>query len=181
MISEKKLIEGCVAGNRAAQKQLYKQYSALLFALCLRYMPSREEAEDVLIMGFTAIFEKIRTFKNEGTFEGWMKKVMMYTALTTIRENEKHYFLEKYDEKMLDEDVEAAKSQNVTYSAIGVKDILNQIQQLSDGYRTVFNLHVIEGYSYEEIANMLDVNIGTIRSQLARARKILQQKLKEYR
>lgn len=168
-----------MAGDRAAQRQLYEQYSPLFFALCFRYMPSREEAEDVLIMGFMAIFEKIHTFKQEGSFEGWMRKVIVNTAVSTIRTNCKYYFLEE-DENVFN-DAEIATSENFTYSAISVKDILNQIQQLSEGYRTVFNLYVIEGYSYEEIANILEVNVGTVRSQLARAKKILQKKLEDYR
>jgi len=179
MLSEEKLIEGCIAGDRTAQRQLYERYSPSFFALCLRYMPTRAEAEDVLIMGFTTIFEKMHTFREEGSFEGWMKKVMIHTAISTIRVNEEHYLLES-DETMLS-NAEIARSQNLVYSAISVMDILNQIQQLPDGYRTVFNLYEIEGYSYEEIANTLNVNIGTIRSQLARAKKSLQKRLKEYK
>ena len=178
MLSEEKLIESCIAGDRIAQKQLYEKYSPLFFAICLRYMPTRAEAEDVMIVGFTTIFEKMSTFKNEGSFEGWMKKVIIHTAVSTIRANYHHYFREEED--MLN-NVEIATSQNFTFSTISVKEIMNQIQQLSDGYRTIFNLHVIEGYSYEEVANILNLNIGTIRSQLTKARKVLQKRLKGYR
>ena len=178
MLSEEKLIEGCLAGERTAQKQLYEKYSPLFFAICLRYMPTRAEAEDVLIVGFTTIFNKMHTFKNEGSFEGWMKKVIIHTAVSTMRENYHHYFRE--EENMMS-NAEIATSQNFTYSAISVKDIMNQIGQLSDGYRTIFNLHVIEGYSYEEVANILNLSIGTIRSQLTKARKVLQKRLKGYR
>jgi len=179
MLSEEKLIKGCIAGNRIAQRQLYEQYSPLLFALCLRYIPLRGEAEDVLTMGFMTIFEKIHTYRNEGSFEGWLKKVMTHTAISTIRVNSKYYFQQE-DENVWNE-AAIATARNVTESEIGVKDIMNQIQKLSDGYRTIFNLCVVEGYSYEEAADMLNVNVGTIRSQLAKARKILQKKLKEYR
>jgi len=141
-------------------------------------MPSRTEAEDVMIMGFTTIFEKIGTFREEGSFEGWMKKVMIHTAVSAIRANEMLCF-PKSDEKALD-DAGITTSQNVTYSAICVKDIMNQIRQLPDGCRSVFNLYEIEGYSYEEIANMLAINVGTVRSQMARARKTLKEKLKGY-
>ena len=179
MISEEKLIKACIAGDRAAQKQLYEQYNRLFFALCLRYMPSREEAEDVLIMGFTTIFEKIDTFKGEGSFEGWMRKVMVNTAISTIRANSTHYYQEDVEDVSID--AEIATYYNVTHSAIDVSDIMDQIQQLPDGGRSVFNLSVIEGYSYEEIADILNINIGTVRSQLARAKKLLQNKLKGYR
>jgi RNA polymerase sigma-70 factor (ECF subfamily) len=118
------------------------------------------------------------TFREEGSFEGWMKKVMIHTAVSTIRANRMYYLQEK-DEKAID-DVGIAMSQNVTYSAINVKDITNQIQQLPDGCRTIFNLYAVEGYSYEEITELLNINRGTVGSQLARARKILQERLKEY-
>jgi RNA polymerase sigma-70 factor (ECF subfamily) len=179
MLSEEELIEGCIAGDRTAQKQLYERYSPSFFALCLRYMPSREEAEDVLIMGFTAIFEKMDTFREEGSFEGWMKKVMIHTAVSTIRANSAHYSLEN-EEKVLN-DAGVSMLHNVTYSAINMRDIMNQIRQLSDGSRTVFNLYEIEGYSYEEIANILNISIETVRSQLARARKKKKKRLRDYR
>ena len=178
MISEEKLIEGCIAGDRTAQRQLYEKYSPLFFALCLRYMSNREDAEDVLIMGFTTIFEKMNTFREEGSFEGWMKKVIINTAISTIRANNMHYNHEDVEDVVYE--AEISKHENVTYSAICVQDIMDQVEQLSDGCRTVFNLSVIEGYSYEEIADILKINIGTVRSQLARAKKILQQKLKGY-
>jgi RNA polymerase sigma-70 factor (ECF subfamily) len=178
MISEEKLIEGCIAGDRTAQKRLYEKYSPLFFALCVRFMPTQAEAEDVLIMGFTAILEKIHTFKQEGSLEGWMRKVIINTAISTIRANCKHYFQDEGEDVW--DQAEVARVQNLTYSNINVKDILKEIQQLPDGCRTVFNLYVIDGCSYEEIADMIDINIGTVRSQLARARKILQEKLEEY-
>jgi RNA polymerase sigma-70 factor (ECF subfamily) len=177
MLSEEKLIEGCIAGERTAQRELYEKYSPSFFALCLRYVPSPQEAEDVLIMGFTTIFEKMDTFREEGSFEGWMRKVMVNTAISVIRANSMHYFQEEYE----DDAVVSAGAQNVTISAISVRDITRQIQQLPEGYRAVLNLFIVEGYSYEEIAELLDINIGTVRSQLARARKILQKRLKEYR
>jgi RNA polymerase sigma-70 factor (ECF subfamily) len=142
-------------------------------------MRNREQAEDVLIAGFMAIFEKISTFRDEGSFEGWMKKVMMHTAISTIRADEMRYCLES-DERILN-DAGIASSQNVTYSAINVRDIMRQVQLLPDGCRTVFNLHEIEGYSYEEITDILNISRGTVASQLARAKKILKEKLKGYR
>jgi len=179
MLSEEKLIEGCTAGDRTAQRQLYEKYSPSLFALCLRYMQNREQAEDILVTGFMAIFEKIGTVREEGSLEGWMKKVMVHTAVSTIRANEMCYSLES-DERVLS-NAGIASSQNVTYSAIAVRDIMRQVRQLPDGCRTVFNLHEIEGYSYEEITKILKINRGTVASQIARAKKILQEKLKGYR
>ncbi|MCL2131662.1 MAG: RNA polymerase sigma factor [Lentimicrobiaceae bacterium] len=179
MLSEEFLIKGCIAGDRTAQRQLYEQYNRVFFALCLRYMPNREEAEDVMIMGFMAIFEKMNTFKEDGSFEGWMRRVMVNTAISALRTNNIRSFAE-VGEEMLD-DVGMAMSQNVTYSAISVRDIMNQIRQLPSGFRAAFNLCVIEGYSYEETADILQINVGTIRSQVSRARKLLRGRLKGYR
>ncbi|MDR0606717.1 MAG: sigma-70 family RNA polymerase sigma factor [Bacteroidales bacterium] len=179
MLSEEELIQRCINKDRIAQKELYETYSPLFFAVCLRYMPTVEDAEDVLIMGFTVIFSKLDTFKNEGSFEGWMRKIIINTALSTIRFNHKYY-----ETKDINKDVEKKKiilSENTVYSQLNVKDILNEIQQMPTGYRTVFNLFVIEGYSYEEVANLMGINKGTVRSQLARARKMLQKKLEIYR
>lgn len=179
MLSEQELIEKCICGDRAAQKQLYDKYNALFFAICLRYMPTKEDAEDVLIMGFTSIFTKIDTFKQEGSFEGWMKRIIVNTAITTLRSNSKHYKMEQGDQEL--EKRGRVESANMIYSQINVKDILSQIQQMPTGYKTIFNLYAIEGYSYEEIAQLLEINIGTVRSQLSKARKALQKKLEAFR
>lgn len=162
-----------------AQKELYEKYSPLFFAICVRYMPSREEAEDVLVMGFTSIFTKLNTFKNEGSFEGWMKRIIINTAITTLRANNKYY--EMKDENGEIEKDRVSTSENMIYSQVNIKDILKQIQQMPTGYRTIFNLYAIEGYSYEEISSLLGINIGTVRSQLAKARKTLQKKLQAFK
>ena len=179
MLSEQELIERCICGDRIAQKQLYDKYNALFFAICLRYMPTKEDAEDVLIMGFTAIFTKMDTFKQEGSFEGWMKRIIVNTAISTLRSNSKYYEMEHGNEDL--EQKGRADSANTIYSQINMKEILAQIQQMPAGYRTIFNLYAIEGYSYEEIAQLLQVNIGTVRSQLAKARKKLQKKLQAFK
>jgi RNA polymerase sigma-70 factor (ECF subfamily) len=180
MLSEGELIRKCIQGNRTAQKQLYEQYSSLFFAVCLRYMPVREEAEDVLVMGFTLIFQKMDTYKNEGNFEGWMRKIIINTAITTLRANKKHYEMRVNEEERLIKR-KNAMSENTIESHITAKEILSQIEQMSIGYRTIINLYCIEGYSYEEIAQLLNINIGTVRSQLSRARKILQKKLEDFK
>lgn len=178
MLSEQELIEKCICGDRVAQKQLYDKYNALFFTICLRYMPTKEDAEDVMITGFTAIFTKISTFKQEGSFEGWMKRIIVNTAITALRLN-RHHDMEQGDESL--EKRGRVESANMIYSQINAKDILAQIQQLPAGYRTIFNLYAIEGYSYEEIAGLLQINIGTVRSQLSKARKTLQKKLEAFR
>jgi RNA polymerase sigma-70 factor (ECF subfamily) len=175
MLSEEELIHRCINGDRIAQKELYEKYSPLFFATCLRYMPTVEDAEDVLIMGFTTVFSSLETFNDNGSFEGWMRRIIINTALTTLRLNHKHYEM-----KNKNEEIKKRKnmlSENTIYSQLNAKYILKQIQQLPSGYRTVFNLVAIEGFSYEEAANLMGINTGTIRSQLARARKILQKQL----
>jgi RNA polymerase sigma-70 factor (ECF subfamily) len=138
-------------------------------------MPTVEDAEDVLVMGFTSIFQKLGTFKDEGSFEGWMRRIIINTAISTIRLNHKHY--EWKDKNGEIEKIKNILSENMIYSQLNTKDILKQIQQLPTGYRMVFNLVAIEGYSYNEVAQMMGIDIGTVGSQLARARKILQNKL----
>jgi len=179
MLLEKELIYECICGNRKAQKELYEKYSPRLFTTCMRYMPTREDAEDVLIMGFTSIFAKLDTYKEEGSFEGWMKRIIVNTAIDALRQSNKQYEVGDEYEKL--EQMGTFKIKDMIYSKINAKDIIKQIQQLSAGYRVVFNLYAVEGYSYEEISDKLGVSIGTIRSQIAKARKILQKKLQDFK
>ena len=179
MLLEDELIEKCIYGDRLAQKELYERYSPILFAICVRYMPTKAEAEDVLIMGFTSIFAKIESYKSEGSLENWMRRIIINLAIDTLRINHKHYEMRTENREWDDENIFVSK--NTTYSQINIKEIMKQIKQLSTGYRTVFNLYAIEGYSYEEISNMLGISMGTVRSQLAKARKLLQKKLQIFR
>lgn len=175
MLLEDELIQKCVCGDRFAQKELYERYSPVLFAICVRYMPTVEDAEDVLIIGFTSIFAKLGMFNFEGNFEGWMKRIIVNTAIDALRVNSRRYEMQNESEKWNNSSVSV--SENMIYSHVNVKYIIKQIQQMPTGYKTVFNLSAVEGYSYEEISKMLGISIGTVRSQLAKARKILQRKL----
>ncbi|MBO4582371.1 MAG: sigma-70 family RNA polymerase sigma factor [Bacteroidales bacterium] len=176
MLSDDELIKKCIQGNdRQAQKELYNRYSATMFAICLRYMPTYEDAEDALVTGFTFIFTKLESFQNKGSFEGWMKRIMVNNAISMLRSNSK-YALTLNEEAIPDRQ----SGSNTIENNINAKDIIALIRQLPAGYRSVFNLYAIEGYSYEEIAGMLNINIGTVRSQLYKARKILQNKLTEH-
>ena len=176
MLSENDLIVECIKGNRQAQKQLYEQYSPLMFAICLRYMDNRATAEDALITGFTAIFSKINTFEYKGSFEGWMKRIMVNNAISLLRANNKYATL--YDDNTTVQNVKFEHESII--NKLNAKDLIAIIAQLPTGYRTIFNMFAIEGYSYEEIAQQLDISIGTVRSQLSKARKVLQHKLKNY-
>ncbi len=176
MLSEDELIKQCKKGDRKAQKLLYDKYAPALFALCQRYMATIEEAEDAFITGFTLIFSKLDTYRNEGSFEGWIKRIMINNAISCLRVNEKYKYQE--DEQYLENvDSNMENPQQI----IETQEIVQKIQSLPIGYRTVFNLVVVEGYTYEETAKILNINIGTVRSQLNRARKELQKKLKMYK
>ena len=176
MFSEEEIIIECIKGNRKAEKHLYTKYSALFYAICLRYTQSREEAEDVLITGFTSIFESLPMYKKQGSFEGWMKRIMINTAINHYRANKKH---------LLDLDLEEIDTLNEisqkTYQDINIKDILNQIQRMPQGYKQIFNLYALEGYKHAEIAEMLNISESTSKTQYAKAKKWLQSHLEDFK
>ena len=171
---ETEWIEGAKRGERRAQKAIYDLLSAKMFAVCLRYMGEREAAEDILQDGFVTLFSKLDSYSGEGSFEGWARKIFVNTALMSLR---------KKDALRNSEDVDAAW--NVTsddpsaIQRIGYNDLIRMISSLPPGFRTVFNMYIIEGYSHKEIAEALDISETTSRSQLQRARMLLQNKIKE--
>ena len=171
---ETEWIEGAKRGDRRSQKAIYDLLSAKMFAVCLRYMGDREAAEDILQDGFVTLFSKLDSYSGEGSFEGWARKIFVNTALMSLR---------KKDVLRNTDDVDAAW--NITsddpsaIQRIGYKDLLKMIAALPPGFRTVFNMYVIEGYSHKEIAESMDISETTSRSQLQRARAWLQAKIKE--
>jgi RNA polymerase sigma factor (sigma-70 family) len=175
MLSEEDLINECIMGNRLAEKQLYETYSHSFFGICLRYAKSREEAEDVLLTGFTSIFENLPSYKKEGSFEGWMKRIIINTAISNFRTNNKYY-----ENTELNEETQnlTQYNDNQTYHKIEAKEIIKLIQQMPEGYQVIFNLHAIEGYKHTEIGKMLEISEGTSKSQYAKAKKWLQTRLK---
>lgn len=166
--SEEKLIRACQRGESIAQREIYTKYSRKMLGVCLRYVNSHFEAEDILINGFMRVFDKIAQYKHEGSFEGWVRKIMVNEALGYIRKNKNMY---------LEVEIEKADYQ-ANYSAdnceLEAEDLLKLVQQLPTGYRTVFNLYAVEGYSHKEIADMLQISENTSKSQLSRARTLLQ-------
>lgn len=175
MYSENELIDECLKNNRIAQKQLYEKYSRKMFGVCLRYAKSKEEAEDVLADVFVQVFTKLSSFKRDGSFEGWIRRIVVNTSITAYRSNLKF--------NLNDEISEVRDVSNNDVSAIellNVQQIKSIIQQMPDGYRMVFNLHVIEGYNHREIGEILGINEGTSKSQFSKARKWMQAKLEQY-
>lgn len=167
------IINRCKQQDREAQQALYDRYSPLFFGICVRYMKNRTEAEDVLIEGFYKIFSKINQFKNQGSFEGWMKRIMINEALMAIRKKNNlnlHVEIEKAGLVK----TEAVAEMNLNYA-----ELLELIETLPTGYRTIFNLYIIEGYKHREIAQKLEISINTSKSQLILAKKKLQELYKK--
>ncbi len=166
------IINGCKKQNRKAQEQLYRLLSPKLFAVCLKYSRSYEEAQDNLQEGFLLLFDKIDKFKFKGSFEGWAKRVVINYILQQYRGTK--VFEIVVDSIPDTEDVEV-ESEKIT-----ITFLTQIIQELPDRYRLVFNLYVLDGYSHKEIAKMLEISEGTSKSNLARGKKILQEKIENY-
>jgi RNA polymerase sigma factor (sigma-70 family) len=172
--NEESLIAGCRDRNRRSQQELYSHYSHKMFAICCRYVKSKMEAEDVLVTAFTKVFEKIDQFKNEGSFEGWIRRIVVNEALTWLRKNRSMYLETDLEKADREPDYQQLSDQ------LEAEDLLKIIQQLPTGYQLVFNLYAIDGYSHKEIAEQLNISENTSKSQLSRARTYLQKLLFQY-
>jgi len=167
-LTEFQIIQGCIEGDASCQRLLFERYAGKMLVVCLRYATDHMEAEDILQNGFIKVFRYISQFKHEGSFEGWVRRVMVNTALKHCQKKRI-----RFDE--LHPDMQNGPSIDpYVYSHLGENDLLHLIRQLPEGYRIVFNLHIIEGYSHEEIATMLGIKDSTSRSQLVKARRMLQ-------
>jgi RNA polymerase sigma-70 factor (ECF subfamily) len=164
------LVKGCIRADAYAQKRLYDLYSPKMYAICCRYLKDPMEAEDVLISAFTRILQKISQYKGEGSLEAWIKTIVIREALTSIRKS--HGVWEQSLENAGFGPVEVSIDFQDPFHT---EDLLKMIHGLPDGYRTVFNLYAIEGYSHKEIATMLHINENTSKSQLSRARACLKE------
>lgn len=165
--TEEKLLTGCQRGNAKAQEALYRLFSPTMFGICLRYGSDYHTAEDILQDGFLKVFKNIRNFKNNGSLEGWIRRIFVNTAIEYYRKKTRSF-------RFTPLDVVAEKSvEDHQLLALERDELLALIQQLPDGYRLVFNLYIIEGFTHQEIAEKLKVNLGTSKSQLARAKKYL--------
>jgi RNA polymerase sigma factor (sigma-70 family) len=168
---EEDLIKGCLRRERTAQQQLYDLYSSKMYGICFRYVKHAMEAEDILVTAFTKIFEKIDQFKGDGSFEGWIRRIMVNEALTHLRKSRTMYL--ETDLKQADREPDYDQLSD----HLEEEDLLNMIQQLPAGYRVVFNMYAIDGYSHKEIAEHLGISENTSKSQLSRARVYLQKML----
>lgn len=170
-MSLKKLIQDCKKGERKAQEQLYRKYSNILFGLCLKYSRNKTEAEDNLHDSFMIIFDKIDQFKFKGSFEGWMKRITVNTVLQKYRKSQ---YL-----KLVTENIEVEADVDYEYADIQLSTLLQYVQELPTKYRLTFNLYVLDGYTHKEISDLLGTSQGTSKSNLARARMILRDKIKK--
>ena len=187
MLIDKSIIDKCKENDSKAQKELYEKYSSQMLGICIRYLKEMKAAEDAMQEGFIKILTKIHQFKNIGSFEGWMKRIMINTALMQLRirkkeithtgfdeVNETKIEKENSDEKIVNEkDIKSL----VTNTEFTQKEIFDAISELPQGFRTVFNLYALEEYKHKEVAKMLGISTGTSKSQLLRARRKIQEKL----
>ena len=166
---EKDIIRLAAENNRHAQHQIYNQFSPKMLSVCRKYVKDIHQAEDIMITAFMKVFSNLRNFEHKGSFEGWIRRIMVNESISFLRVQKKVSFLEDTYYK---ED-----SFNNIESNFSVEDIQSLIDGLPDGYRMIFNLYAIEGYKHKEIATMLNINEGTSKSQLSHARKMLQEKI----
>jgi len=173
-ISESDLLEGCLEGNRRMQEELYRRFSPRMYAVCLRYAGNAEEAEDILQEGFIKIYKKLGSFRSEGSFEGWIRRIFVNTAI-------EHFRRKRYLQPVTEKEESTLEGNYLSVlDNLAERDILELVQQLSPGYRTVFNMYVVEGYTHKEIGDILAISEGTSKSQLSRAKVILQQMVKKF-
>lgn len=167
--SEEQLVRACQKADPRAQRRVYEKYSSKMLGVCYRYVHDDFEAEEIMVEGFVKVFERISQFKLEGSFEGWIRRIMVNEALMYLRSKKRMGWEVGYD------DVIYEPSPQQFNTDLEVEDLLSIIEKLPTGYRTVFNLYAIEGYSHEEIAKTLGITESTSKSQLHRARALLQQ------
>jgi len=170
MTSEIDLIEGCKKGNHASFEALYNKYAKKMMAIALRYCNTTFEAEDLVQETFIKVFHKIKTFENKGSFEGWLKRILVYNAINHFHKIKKEReFVDTATTEIIDTD------SAFIFEKISTEELLSILKSLPIGYRTVFNLYVIEGYTHKEIAELCNINEGTSKSQLSKARAMLQE------
>ncbi len=170
----KNIIKGCVAGKRKSQDSLYRLFAKKMFGVSLIYTKDYSAAEDVVQEGFIKIFKNIKQYRFKGSFEGWVRRIIVNTALEKFRKASHLFASGNFD------DYAETLSYDDVISQISAKELMNIIQELTPQYRVVFSLFAIEGYSHKEIAEELNISQGTSKSNLSRARKILQEKVIDY-
>ncbi len=171
---EKELIDLAIDNNRQAQKQIYDQYSPKMLGVCRNYISDIHHAEDIMLTGFMKVFTHLKKFEHKGSFEGWIRRIMIYECIDFIRANKNQIIHQNTEDNNLSQNESAYEMEEFS-----IDDIQYLIDNLPDGYKMVFNLFAIEGYKHQEIATMLKISEGTSKSQLSHARKLLQNQIVE--
>ncbi|UHG91551.1 RNA polymerase sigma factor [Spirosoma oryzicola] len=171
--TESQMIAALKRGESRAHKVVYERFAGKMLAVCVRYCANRADAEEVMLDGFMRVFEKINQFREDGSFEGWVRRIMVTESLMFLRRTK------QLRQEVPIEDITVEPDYEWADAAVNENDLLRLVNQLSEGYRTVFNLYAVEGYSHAEIAEMLGISEGTSKSQLSRARTLLQMSLKK--
>ena len=174
---EAQLVEGCKNGSQIAQKQVFDGMRRILFSICLRYADNQDEAQDILQNGFIKVFKNINNFNGDGSFEGWIKRIVVNTAIDNYRR--KKVKPVTVDSELTDRIGAGLEDEELSiYERVPIQRVLDAVQELSPVYKMVFNLYVMEGYNHNEIAEMLEISVGTSKSNLSKARLNLRKKLK---
>jgi RNA polymerase sigma factor (sigma-70 family) len=177
-MNETDIIKGCLKNDRTCQKALYEQFYSKMLGVCLRYSKTKDEAKDILHEGFMKVFNSLKNFNASGSFEGWIRRIMVNTAIDHLRKNKQNYLIVSTvyaNEKAAGMQEEISEDELVMH--IDKEEILKAVQELTPAYRTVFNLYVIEEYTHKEIAEMLDISEGTSKSNLSKAKFNLKKNL----
>jgi len=175
---ELQLVEGCKNQSRTAQKEVFSKMYGRLFGICLRYAHDADEAEDILQNGFIKVFNGIENYKGDGSFEGWIKRIVVNTAIDNYRRKKVKPVVTDSDlTDRLGDDLEDEIEDDSIYNQIPISEVMDAVQELSPAYRTIFNLYVMEGYNHNEIAEMLEISVGTSKSNLSKARMNLRKML----
>lgn len=170
-MTEKELIKGCLRDDARCQREVFQRYAGTMMVVCLRYARHRLEAEDLLQEAFIRVFDNLHRFEFKGSFEGWIRRIVINTAL-------KNFQRKQYSQEQIGlEHVPETSQEPVAYTQLGEQELLAMIAKLPEGYRLIFNLYAIEGYSHKEIAEALNIQESTSRSQLLKARKLLQSQI----
>ena len=171
-MTDDEIIYGCIANNRVAQKKLFDKFSRRMMGICQRYTENNDEAKDFLQDGFIRVYESIKTYSGGGSLQSWIRSVMINAILDTIRKSKDFRAALEYNDEQW-----VPQSEEQISGIVHAKDLLDKIKSLPQGYRVVFNLYAIEGYSHKEIADILKIDINTSKSQYSRAKSLLQKML----
>jgi len=173
-MTEEELISQCLKNSPLAQRELYNRLGPKMMGVCMRYMNNTEEAQDVLQDGFIKVFDKLKGYSGTGSFEGWVRRIFVNTALDAIRKNKnlKH-------QTQIEDVAYSLQSQDFILESLAAEDLMDLLKEIPLGYRTVFNMYVIEGFSHKEIAEALSITISTSKSQFSRAKAMLRNRVIE--